>query len=241
LSERRMNMRLNPIVAVLGVLAVCAVTARVYQVVQNLHPRPPAVLRNSEVDLKVMTEPGAKLVDFFVRNTGRLPLRVTQVVPDCSCLVSDVPRAAILPGKEGRVQLKVELEPHSGPFERRVTVYLSKGGPLTAVIRGEVALPSPRFTLNRPPWVLVGGPAGPRIKVVVLDHKPRPGVVLSPRLTGPNAQCLGVRFRRLGPAKTVAEFTLKRAPVVRASDVLVEIADRDDPSAKVTLRVRLAS
>ena len=174
-------MRLTPFVAFLGVLAVCAVTARIHQGDQEFHPHPPAALRHSAVDLQAISEPGAKLVELFVRNTGRVPLRVMQVVPDCSCMVSDVPAAAILPGKEGRIQVKVEPDLHPGRFEKRVTVYLSKGAPLTAIIRGQMALPEPRFTLNRPPWVLVGGPAGSSIKVVVIDHKPRPSVVLPER------------------------------------------------------------
>ncbi len=76
---------------------------------------------------------------FKFRNTGALPLQITDVKPSCGCTASDYTRTPVAPGAEGFIEVVFDSEGRSGTQMKTVTVYANTEPP-THILRfkGEV-------------------------------------------------------------------------------------------------------
>ncbi len=70
---------------------------------------PYAALDQTEQDLGLTTV-GKKEVTFLVRNTGRKPLHIKDVIVSCSCLSVEWPHTPIEPGSTGKVIARYEIK-----------------------------------------------------------------------------------------------------------------------------------
>lgn len=59
---------------------------------------------------------------FTVKNTGKEPLRITQVKPSCGCTATDYPREDILPGKKGEIKVRFNSSGKKGTVHKTVSV-----------------------------------------------------------------------------------------------------------------------
>jgi Protein of unknown function (DUF1573) len=58
---------------------------------------------------------GAKVaVTYRFRNTGALPLVITQVRPSCGCTIAEQPQEPIAPGAEGKISATFNSQGHPG-------------------------------------------------------------------------------------------------------------------------------
>lgn len=64
-----------------------------------------------------------KTYKFSFRNIGDKPLVITQVNTSCGCAVAAFDQAAVLPGKEGKINITYNPKDHPGRFTRRIYVY----------------------------------------------------------------------------------------------------------------------
>ncbi|NLI83085.1 MAG: DUF1573 domain-containing protein [Deltaproteobacteria bacterium] len=60
--------------------------------------------------------------EFTVRNTGKSPLQIHKVSPDCGCTLASFD-PAVLPGGEGKVILNLNLTGYKGNVQKVTTVY----------------------------------------------------------------------------------------------------------------------
>lgn len=60
--------------------------------------------------------------DFEIRNTGKAPLELKQVAPDCGCTVTRYDRI-IAPGATGKVHAEVDTKTLEGPTSRAIQVF----------------------------------------------------------------------------------------------------------------------
>jgi hypothetical protein len=59
--------------------------------------------------------------DYVIRNTGRTPLIIVKVTPDCGCMVADAPKAPILPGRQAVIKVSYNAD-SMGLFLKRLQV-----------------------------------------------------------------------------------------------------------------------
>lgn len=80
-------------------------------------------------------------VDFTFKNTGDVPLVISNVQGSCGCTPTDYSKEAIAPGKEGLVKVSYNTS-RTGVFSKTVTVTANiEGGREVLTIKGEVVLP----------------------------------------------------------------------------------------------------
>lgn len=76
---------------------------------------------------------------FKLKNTGTVPLKITDVKPSCGCTASDYTRSPVPPGGEGFVEVVFDSQGRTGTQQKTVTVYANTN-PQAHVLRfkGEV-------------------------------------------------------------------------------------------------------
>jgi len=74
-------------------------------------------------DILLSEDDAPKAYTFSFRNTGKKPLVITQVNTSCGCAVADYDRAAVPPGKDGKITITYNPKDHPGKFNRRIYVY----------------------------------------------------------------------------------------------------------------------
>lgn len=76
--------------------------------------------------------------EFKFKNTGDVPLVISNVRGSCGCTVTDYTKEAVAPGKEGMVKATFNSA-RAGVFSKTVTVTANvEGGTETLTIKGEV-------------------------------------------------------------------------------------------------------
>lgn len=73
---------------------------------------------------------------FTFKNTGSLPLVLTNVKSSCGCTVATWPKEPIAPGKEGEIKVKYDTN-RMGPFQKSITV-TSNAKTMVLTIKGTV-------------------------------------------------------------------------------------------------------
>lgn len=73
---------------------------------------------------------------FTFKNTGSLPLVLTNVKSSCGCTVATWPREPIAPGKTGEIKVKYDTN-RAGPFQKTITV-TSNAKTTVLIIKGTV-------------------------------------------------------------------------------------------------------
>jgi hypothetical protein len=77
---------------------------------------------------------------FEFTNTGDAPLIISNVLSTCGCTVPTKPEAPIMPGKNGKIEIKYNMAP--GPIRKTITVESNavnvESGRVALKIKGEV-------------------------------------------------------------------------------------------------------
>jgi hypothetical protein len=60
---------------------------------------------------------------FKFKNTGTVPLKITDVKPSCGCTASDYTRSPVPPGGDGFVEVVFDSQGRTGTQQKTVTVY----------------------------------------------------------------------------------------------------------------------
>lgn len=60
---------------------------------------------------------------FKLKNTGKVPLKITDVKPSCGCTASDYTKSPVPPGEEGFVEVIFDSQGRTGTQQKTVTVY----------------------------------------------------------------------------------------------------------------------
>jgi hypothetical protein len=69
---------------------------------------------DSTKDFGNITEGDKLAVTYRFRNTGALPLVITQVRPSCGCTIAEQPQEPIAPGAEGKISATFNSQGHTG-------------------------------------------------------------------------------------------------------------------------------
>ncbi|MDR3309601.1 MAG: DUF1573 domain-containing protein [Tannerella sp.] len=82
---------------------------------------------------------------FKIKNTGELPLVITNVNTTCGCTSATKTNEPIAPGKQGEVKATYDVNGRPGPFTRNLTVVSNgKQGTLVLTIKGNVIAKAPQ-------------------------------------------------------------------------------------------------
>ncbi len=80
--------------------------------------------------------------EFVFKNTGKIPLIITDVQSSCGCTTPEWNKEPILPSKSGKVKVVFDTQ-RIQPFVKTVKVFSNaKNSPVELIIRGEVKAPS---------------------------------------------------------------------------------------------------
>lgn len=84
------------------------------------------------------TDNGIRSFDFT--NTGDVPLIITNVLSTCGCTIPTKPNEPIMPGKNGKIDVKYNMT--AGPIRKTITVETNainyENGRIALKIKGEV-------------------------------------------------------------------------------------------------------
>ncbi|MBQ0116813.1 MAG: DUF1573 domain-containing protein [Flavobacterium sp.] len=93
---------------------------------------------------------------FEFKNTGDAPLIVTNVQSSCGCTVPSKPTEPIMPGKEGKIDVKYNMSP--GKIAKTITVESNAvnvpEGRVSLRIKGEVVVKEAKSDLEKPKAVM---------------------------------------------------------------------------------------
>jgi len=77
---------------------------------------------------------------FKFKNTGKVPLKITDVKPSCGCTASDYTKEPVAPGGEGYVEVVFDSQGRTGTQQKTVTVFANTEPPSFILrFKGEVA------------------------------------------------------------------------------------------------------
>jgi hypothetical protein len=90
--------------------------------------------------------------DFYFTNISAFAIRVTGAYSDCGCTIAQYPSSAIMPGKSGKIGVKIDVEDETGRLKRTVHIYTDSHNDsiyeLTSIVEiPEIVVVSP-LTLN---------------------------------------------------------------------------------------------
>jgi len=109
---------------------------------------------------------------FEVRNTGSVPLEITQVRPTCGCTVASFDHT-VAPGASGKIVAEVDTTGFSGPISKAVLVFCNDPATpqVNLIIKAEVrafveVVPRPLIIFRS---VLQGEPATEKVTLVSAD------------------------------------------------------------------------
>ena len=90
---------------------------------------------------------GVRVFEFT--NTGNEPLVISKVASSCGCTIPKKPKAPILPGKTGKIEVKYDTN-RVNPIRKTITVMSNAETPTVALkIKGEVVDPSKTNLLEK--------------------------------------------------------------------------------------------
>jgi hypothetical protein len=96
---------------------------------------------------KVYKDTDSGIRSFEFKNTGDVPLIISNVQSTCGCTIPTKPTEPIMPGKTGKIDVKYNMSP--GPIRKTITVECNainiENGKVAIKIKGEVLL---RETVN---------------------------------------------------------------------------------------------
>ncbi len=76
---------------------------------------------------------------FKFKNTGKIPLKITDVKPSCGCTASDYTKEPVPPGGEGYVEVVFDSQGRTGTQQKTVTVFANTDPPSFLLrFKGEV-------------------------------------------------------------------------------------------------------
>jgi hypothetical protein len=76
---------------------------------------------------------------FKFKNTGKVPLKITDVKPSCGCTASDYTKEPVPPGGEGYVEVVFDSQGRTGTQQKTVTVFANTDPPSHILrFKGEV-------------------------------------------------------------------------------------------------------
>ncbi len=88
---------------------------------------------------KIQEKKGPVSYDFMFENTGQLPLIINEVKATCGCTSPEWSRQPVIPGQNGKVQVKYDPRNRPGPFSKTVSVISNaKNRVTTLTVKGEV-------------------------------------------------------------------------------------------------------
>ncbi len=73
-------------------------------------------------DFGELTRGPVAMHTFEFTNTGNRPLNIMNVTPSCGCTNVDWPKAPIMPGQKGKIQLGLKTEEQHGVFNKEVYI-----------------------------------------------------------------------------------------------------------------------
>jgi hypothetical protein len=77
-------------------------------------------------------------VEFVFKNTGMIPIIISEVKPSCGCTVADFPKQPILSGTQGKITVTYDAD-LSGFFSKTISVYSNTEEQVTELfIKGTV-------------------------------------------------------------------------------------------------------
>ncbi len=76
---------------------------------------------------------------FKFKNSGKVPLKITDVKPSCGCTASDYTKEPVPPGGEGYVEVVFDSQGRTGTQQKTVTVFANTDPPSFLLrFKGEV-------------------------------------------------------------------------------------------------------
>ncbi len=76
---------------------------------------------------------------FKFKNTGNIPLIISEVAPQCGCTTTDFPKKPIAPNETGEITLELDTKNKKGEQDKNARVVANiEGGNLFLYLRGEV-------------------------------------------------------------------------------------------------------
>lgn len=89
---------------------------------------------------KVYKDTDSGIRSFEFKNTGDVPLIISNVQSTCGCTIPTKPTEPIMPGKTGKIDVKYNMSP--GPIRKTITVECNavnvENGKVAIKIKGEV-------------------------------------------------------------------------------------------------------
>lgn len=101
-------------------LLLLAITGLV--IAQETVKQPKAVPVEPEKDFDVVPKGELLVNEFIIRNEGDVTLEITDVHPACGCTVAEFDEQ-VAPGKEGKINVKLDTSSFTGPLSKSVAVY----------------------------------------------------------------------------------------------------------------------
>jgi hypothetical protein len=83
---------------------------------------------------------------FQFKNTGKVPVMITNVATSCGCTTAKKPEEPIAPGKKSEIIVKYDTK-RVGEFTKTITITTSVGEPIVLTIKGSV---QPAATVAQP-------------------------------------------------------------------------------------------
>jgi hypothetical protein len=101
------------------------------------------IFNETDHNFGVIDFKGNGTFEFIFKNTGKVPLIISNVQSSCGCTVPSWDKEPILTKKTGKIIVKYDTE-RIGPFIKSIKVFSnSKNSPVEIMIRGEVKVADP--------------------------------------------------------------------------------------------------
>jgi Protein of unknown function (DUF1573) len=226
----------------LASLGFCSIERKPHALCDSID-RPALVFDQYLVNLGEIHNSARADARFRFKNCGSFPLRITKIVPSCSCLAPQIEKRVYAPGEISKFSLGV-LTTHQapGPHEYQLTLEYEDPQPRVVtvtfklIIRREVTL-SPAQLI-----VYQNGVTETTQKVVVTDMRPKPFRVISATCRSPLVKVeLGkpVDDPEGGRETTVTiRFAAQVPPGGEDCSVILATDDPHYPHIPIPLRIR---
>lgn len=89
-------------------------------------------------DYGTIPQGGDGTYEFVFKNTGKVPLLLTNVRSSCGCTIPEWPKKPLNKGEEGKIKVSYNTR-ITGSFSKSISVYSNVGeAPIVLVIKGKV-------------------------------------------------------------------------------------------------------
>lgn len=102
--------------------------------------KPIAFCEGSVYNFKTIKEADGPVTHtFIIKNMGKAPLVINNVITSCGCTTPSWTKKPIMPGKTGEVKVTFDPEERPGSFSKTISVYNNAAKkPLMLTVRGQV-------------------------------------------------------------------------------------------------------